>query len=55
MLVISNDLEEIAHICNRALVFNRGQVVGELRNEQVTFAGLLELASASSVAPLATV
>ncbi|MCW0315300.1 Ribose import ATP-binding protein RbsA [Pantoea ananatis] len=55
VLVISNDLEEIAHICNRALVFNRGQVVGELRNEQVTFAGLLELASASSAAPLATV
>ncbi|EXU76920.1 sugar ABC transporter ATP-binding protein [Erwinia mallotivora] len=55
VLVISNDLEEIAHICNRALVFNRGQVVGELKNEQVTFAGLLELASASSVAPLTLV
>ncbi|MEG3127180.1 sugar ABC transporter ATP-binding protein [Pantoea cypripedii] len=55
VLVISNDLEEIAHICNRALVFNRGQMVGELKNEQVTFAGLLELASASSAAPLTTV
>jgi len=55
VLVISNDLEEIAHICNRALVFNRGQVVGELKNEQVTFANLLELASASSAAPFATV
>ncbi|CNF50509.1 sugar ABC transporter ATP-binding protein [Yersinia massiliensis] len=48
VLVISNDLEEIAHICNRALVFNRGEVVGELRNEQVSFANLLELASAST-------
>ncbi|GBU09080.1 methyl-galactoside ABC transporter ATPase [Gammaproteobacteria bacterium] len=46
ILVISTDFEEIAHICNRALVFNRGQVVGELKNEQLTFANLLELASA---------
>ncbi|GAK28045.1 sugar ABC transporter ATP-binding protein [Serratia liquefaciens] len=48
VLVISNDFEEIAHICNRALVFNRGKVVGELKNQQVSFANLLELASASS-------
>jgi len=53
--VISNDFEEIAHICNRALVFNRGQVVGELKNDQVTFANLLELASASHETPVATV
>lgn len=55
VLVISNDFEEIAHICNRALVFNRGQVVGELKNERVTFANLLELASASQETPVATV
>ncbi|MEQ9938895.1 sugar ABC transporter ATP-binding protein [Pectobacterium polonicum] len=48
VLVISNDFEEIAHICNRALVFNRGRVVGELKNQQVSFANLLELASASA-------
>ncbi|GKW24917.1 sugar ABC transporter ATP-binding protein [Pectobacterium carotovorum subsp. carotovorum] len=48
VLVISNDFEEIAHICNRALVFNRGSVVGELKNQQVSFANLLELASASA-------
>ncbi|SUI47140.1 Ribose import ATP-binding protein RbsA [Serratia marcescens] len=48
VLVISNDFEEIAHICNRALVFNRGKVVGELKNQQVSFANLLELASAST-------
>ncbi|WJV62062.1 sugar ABC transporter ATP-binding protein [Pectobacteriaceae bacterium CE70] len=47
ILVISADFEEIAHICNRALVFNRGQVVGELRDQQVTFANLLALASGS--------
>jgi ribose transport system ATP-binding protein len=54
VLVISTDFEEIAHICNRALVFNRGNVVGELKNEDVTFANLLELASASTGEILAT-
>ena len=44
VLVVSTDFEEIAHICSRALVFNRGQVVGELRNEEVSFANLLALA-----------
>ena len=44
ILVISNDFEEIAHICNRALVFNRGKVAGELYDEEVSFANLLALA-----------
>ncbi|UEA16631.1 sugar ABC transporter ATP-binding protein [Pasteurella canis] len=48
IIVISNDFEEIAHLCNRALVFNRGDIAGELFNEQVTFANLLALASDSS-------
>lgn len=52
VLVISNDFEEIAHICNRALVFNRGRVTGELLNEQVTFANLLHLACAEQGAVL---
>ncbi|MGC6377299.1 sugar ABC transporter ATP-binding protein [Bisgaard Taxon 45] len=47
IIVISNDFEEIAHLCNRALVFNRGDIAGELFNEQVTFANLLALASDS--------
>ncbi len=55
VLVISSDFEEIAHICNRALVFNRGQIVGELKNDRVSFANLLELASASSEPTVATV
>jgi ribose transport system ATP-binding protein len=44
ILVISTDFEEIAHICNRAIVFERGQVMGELRNAEVSFANLLRLA-----------
>lgn len=53
VLVISADFEEIAHICNRALVFNRGKIAGELRNSEVTFANLLALASASAEAAIA--
>ncbi|VGM95949.1 Ribose import ATP-binding protein RbsA [uncultured Avibacterium sp.] len=48
IIVISTDFEEIAHLCNRALVFNRGEIAGELFNEQVTFANLLTLASDTS-------
>ena len=52
ILVISTDFEEIAKICNRALVFNRGKVTGELLNEQVTFANLLQLACSDADASL---
>lgn len=48
IIVISTDFEEIANLCNRALVFNRGSVVGELFNEDITFANLLELSSANT-------
>ncbi|MBF0785042.1 sugar ABC transporter ATP-binding protein [Muribacter muris] len=47
IIVISTDFEEIAHLCNRAIVFNRGEVAGELCNEAVSFANLLALASDS--------
>ncbi|MGR6981586.1 sugar ABC transporter ATP-binding protein [Testudinibacter sp. P27/CKL/0425] len=47
IIVISTDFEEIAHLCNRALVFNRGNVVGELFNDEITFSNLLQLSSAS--------
>ncbi|MGL4194435.1 MAG: hypothetical protein ACRCR0_03925, partial [Edwardsiella piscicida] len=50
IIVISNDLEEVAHICNRALVFNRGRIVAELINQDVTFARLLEQAAAAPCA-----
>lgn len=47
IIIISTDFEEIANLCNRALVFNRGKVVTELLNENVTFSNLLEAASSS--------
>ena len=30
VVVVSTDFEEVAHICHRALVFNRGRIIGEL-------------------------
>lgn len=48
IIVISTDFEEIAHICNRAFVFNRGEIVAELKNDQVSFANILALASNST-------
>jgi ribose transport system ATP-binding protein len=50
IIVVSSDFEEIALICDHALVFNRGQVVGELYGDDVSFANLLELACAGGVA-----
>lgn len=47
IIIISTDFEEIANLCNRVLIFNRGNVVGELFNEEITFANLLELSSAN--------
>ena len=50
VLVISTDFEEIAYICNRALVFNRGQVSGELVGADVSFANLLQLSCTAQAA-----
>ncbi|WP_211222859.1 sugar ABC transporter ATP-binding protein [Paludibacterium yongneupense] len=50
IIVVSSDFEEIALICDHALVFNRGHVVGELCGDDVSFANLLELACAGGVA-----
>lgn len=50
VVLISSDMEEVAKISSRALVFNRGKVAGELKGDDVSFANLLELASSSSTA-----
>ncbi|KUJ00364.1 sugar ABC transporter ATP-binding protein [Vibrio sp. MEBiC08052] len=49
VIVISSDFEEVVNISNRALVFNRGKVVKELTEQQVTVANLLKYASGSKV------
>lgn len=43
LLIVSSDVDEIAQLCHRALVFNRGNIVGELRGEQLTNTNLLTL------------
>jgi ribose transport system ATP-binding protein len=46
ILVVSTDFEEVANVCHRALVFDRGKVVAELGNEQLSVGSLLAAASA---------
>jgi ribose transport system ATP-binding protein len=45
VLMISSDLEEIANVCARALVFNRGRIVAELSGDDLTMSNLIHDAS----------
>jgi ribose transport system ATP-binding protein len=45
VLLISSDFEEVAGICHRALIFDRGQVTAELLQSDLTIARLTALAS----------
>lgn len=47
ILIVSTDFEEIANVCHRALVFDRGRVVAELAAGQLSVNALLAAASAS--------
>ena len=49
VIVISSDFEEVVNISNRALVFNRGRVVKELLEGDVTVSNLLKYASGSKI------
>jgi ribose transport system ATP-binding protein len=51
MVFVSTDFEEVAKICSRAFVFNRGRIVGELRGDQVTTQELIRYASAELAPP----
>ncbi len=50
VVVISTDFEEVANICHRALVFNRGRITGELIGPALTIEALISAASASEAA-----
>ncbi len=55
VLVISTDFEEIANICNRAIVFNRGRVIKELSGDELSMESLIQAASGSeSISPVTT-
>ena len=49
ILIVSTDLEEVAKVCHRALVFSRGRIVDELHAEDLSVSNLLAAASASVV------
>ena len=51
ILVVSTDFEEIATICNRAIVFSQGQVVEELSGTGLSTESLIQSASASNAVP----
>jgi ribose transport system ATP-binding protein len=48
VLLISSDFEEVAGICNRALVFDRGRVVAEVPRESLTIPRLTALAAGAA-------
>jgi ribose transport system ATP-binding protein len=50
VIVVSTDFEEVAHICNRALVFSRGTIVAEIPQDQLTTQSLIHAASVSKAA-----
>jgi ribose transport system ATP-binding protein len=47
ILLVSTDFEEVAKICHRALVFDRGRVAAELAGSSLSIENLLAAASAS--------
>jgi ribose transport system ATP-binding protein len=47
ILIVSTDFEEVANVCHRALVFDRGRMVAELAHEALSVNALLAAASAS--------
>ncbi|MDQ0392868.1 sugar ABC transporter ATP-binding protein [Labrys monachus] len=50
VVVVSTDFEEIAHICHRTLVFNRGRIIAELSGSGLTTEAVITAASASEAA-----
>jgi ribose transport system ATP-binding protein len=50
VLLVSTDLEEIAGICHRALVFNRGRVAAELEGSSLNVAELVHAAAGEAPA-----
>ena len=47
ILIVSTDFEEVAKVCHRALVFDRGRVVAECSGNDLSVENLLAAASAS--------
>jgi ribose transport system ATP-binding protein len=48
VIVVSSDFEEVARICHRALVFDRGRIAAELPREELSQSTITRLASNSA-------
>jgi ribose transport system ATP-binding protein len=53
VLLVSSDFEEVARICHRALVFDRGRISLTLRGPEISVPRLIEAASAGARLPAA--
>lgn len=47
-LLVSSDFEEVAGVCHRALIFNRGRLVAELSRDELSISRLTALASGAA-------
>ncbi|HXO01337.1 MAG TPA: hypothetical protein VN900_04725, partial [Stellaceae bacterium] len=47
IFIVSTDFEEVAKVCHRALIFDRGRVVAELGADDLSVENLLAAASAN--------
>src|SRR5947209_2245770 len=43
VVLVSSDLEEVAKVCSRVLIFNRGRIIGELQRPALSLADLTAL------------
>ncbi len=48
IIVVSTDFEEVASICNRAIIFSQGKIICELTGNALTTENLIQSASASN-------
>lgn len=49
IVLVSSDLEEVAKICSRVLIFNRGHIIGQLQRPSLSLANLTTLVSGAAV------
>ncbi len=49
VILVSTDFEEVAAICNRAVIFSQGKIVAELKGHEVNTEQLIQSASATNL------
>ena len=49
IVMVSSDFDEVAGVCHRALVFNRGRIIAEIPRERLSVAALTSIASAAEI------